>query len=136
MIDDVKIYPLDVKRDERGWLAEILRAGHNKPNEALKHIYITVAHPAKTKGRHYHQRKVEWFCVVSGEGMLVLRDMRTGEEKKIAMGEKNMVTVRIPPHVAHAITNTGNTPLYLVVMVSEEFNPADPDTFPYSFTSL
>lgn len=133
MIEGVQVYPLDVKQDERGWLAEILRASNNRPEEAIKQLYVTVGHPGKTKGKHYHQRKTEWFCVVSGEGKLYLKDTRTGKEDAVPMEAKSMVTVRIPPHVAHAITNTGSTPLYLIVMVSEEFNPADPDTIPFSF---
>ncbi len=136
MVDEVQVYPLDVKRDDRGWLAEILRASHNRPNEPISQLYVTVAHAGKTKGKHYHERKVEWFCVVSGEGTLALQDTRSGRSWKIAMGESHMVTVRIPPHIAHAITNTGNTPLFLVVMVSEEFNPEDPDTYPFQFESL
>ncbi len=136
MIDGVEVYPLDIKRDDRGWLAEILRAEKRQVSEDYAQLYITVAYPGKTKGRHYHQRKVEWFCVVSGEGMLFLKDMRTGEEAKLSMGDKNMVTVRIPPQVAHAISNTGTTPLCLVVIVSEQFNPEDPDTFPHDFAGL
>ena len=136
MIEGVQICPLDVLRDDRGWLAEILRARNNQPNEAFSQLYVTVAYPGKTKGRHYHQRKVEWFCVVNGEGTLFLKDTRTGAEESVPMGEKNMVTVRIPPHVAHAIKNTGSAPFYLIVMVSEEFNPADPDTFPFDFVNL
>lgn len=136
MIGGVEVYPLDIKHDERGWLAEILRAGKKQGSEEFAHLYVTVAFPGKTKGKHYHQRKVEWFCVVSGEATLFLRDTRTGEEERLPMGEKNMVTVRIPPHVAHAITNTGNTPLYLIVVVSEQFNPKDTDTFPCNFAGL
>jgi UDP-2-acetamido-2,6-beta-L-arabino-hexul-4-ose reductase len=133
MIEGVLVYPLDIKRDERGWLAEILRPERRQGKEEFAQIYITVANPGKTKGEHYHQRKVEWFCVLSGEAMLFLKDTRTGEKQRFPMGEKNMVAVRIPPYVAHAITNTGNTPCYLIVVVSEPFNPKDSDTFPLSF---
>lgn len=136
MIAGVQVYPLDVKRDERGWLAEILRAGRDQTGASMCQLYVTVGYPGKTKGKHYHKRKVEWFCVVSGEGQLLLRDTRTGEEQIVAMGEKNMVTVRIPPHVAHAITNTGDTPFYLIVVVNEEFHPEDSDTFPFSLPGL
>ena len=132
----VEVYPLDIRHDERGWLAEILRAEKKQAGEEFAHIYVTVAFPGKTKGKHYHQRKVEWFCVVSGEAMLFLKDTRTGEEERLPMGEKNMVTVRIPPHVAHAITNTGAIPFYLIVVVSEQFNPKDPDTFSFKFLGL
>lgn len=136
MIDGVQVYPLDIKRDDRGWLAEILRASQNPPGEAIQQLYVTVGNPGKTKGKHYHERKTEWFCVVSGEGTLFLRDTKTGAEATVTMGDNHRVTVRIPPHVAHAITNTGKDPLVLLVMVSEEFNPADADTIPFLFAGL
>lgn len=136
MIEGVQIYPLDIKRDERGWLVEILSAGHIEPNESITRLYVTVGYPGQTKAKHYHRRKVEWLCVVSGEGRLFLKDTRTGKEEKLPMGEKNMVTVRIPPYVAHAITNTGETPFYLIVVASEAFDPKDPDTFPLAFAGL
>lgn len=136
MIGGVEVYPLDIKRDERGWLGEILRGERKQANEEFAHLYVTVAFPGKTKGKHYHHRKVEWFCVVNGEAVLFLKDIRTGKEEKLTLGEKNMATVRIPPYVAHAITNTGNVPFYLIVVVSEQFNPKDPDTFPFDFSGL
>lgn len=136
MIEGIEIRSLDVKRDDRGWLAEVLRAGNGPSGASLRQLYITVGNPGKTKGKHYHTRKTEWFCVASGEAKLSLKDTRTGEEQSIWMGEQNMVTVQIPPHVAHAITNTGETPMYLIVVVNEEFNPQDPDTFPFGFPGL
>lgn len=137
MIDGIEIYPLEVKRDERGWLAELLRERQLQSEEkGFGQLYVTVAHPGKTKGKHFHRRKVEWFCVVSGEGLLRLKDTRNGEEQRVAMGDNNMVTVRIGPHVAHAITNIGPAPMFLVVRISEEFDPADPDTFPHEFADL
>ncbi|MFQ5540459.1 MAG: cupin domain-containing protein [Candidatus Binatia bacterium] len=137
MIEGVEIYPLEIKRDKRGWLTEILRGRQiGQQEQGFGQLFVTVAYPGKTKGKHYHKHKVEWFCVVSGEGLLFLRDVRTGKERQVPMGEKNMVTVGIPPYVAHAITNPGNTPFHLVIVVSEEFNPEDPDTFPYEFPDL
>jgi UDP-2-acetamido-2,6-beta-L-arabino-hexul-4-ose reductase len=136
MIEGLEVCSLEVKRDDRGWLAEVLRAANGPRSVSLRQIYITVGNAGKTKGKHYHTRKTEWFCVATGEAKLSLRDTRTGEEQSILMGESNMVTVQIPPHVAHAITNTGDTPMYLIVVVNEEFNPQDPDTFPFSFPGL
>jgi dTDP-4-dehydrorhamnose 3,5-epimerase-like enzyme len=74
--------------------------------------------------------------VVSGNAKLFLKDIRTGEEQVVSMGEDNMATFTIPPHVAHAITNAGDAPCYLIVVVNEEFNPQDPDTLPYHFPGL
>jgi UDP-2-acetamido-2,6-beta-L-arabino-hexul-4-ose reductase len=102
----------------------------------MSQLFMTVGNAGKTKGKHYHTRKTEWFSVVSGEAKLFLHDTRSGGEQIISMGENNMVTVSIPPLVAHAIKSDGDAPFYLIVVVSEEFNPSDPDTFPYEFSGL
>lgn len=132
----LQIDVLDVKKDDRGWLAEILRSGNLIGGARLSQIFVTVGNPGKTKGKHYHTRKTEWFSVVSGDAKLYLRDVRTGEEKVVPMGEKNMVTVAIPPHIAHAITSDGDQPFYLIVVASEDFDPKDPDTFPCAFPGI
>jgi len=132
----LQIDVLDVKKDDRGWLAEILRSGNLTGGARLSQIFVTVGNPGKTKGKHYHTRKTEWFSVVSGDAKLYLRDVRTGEEKVVPMGEKNMVTVAIPPHIAHAITSDGGRPFYLIVVASEDFDPKDPDTFPFAFPGI
>ncbi|MBI2358977.1 MAG: cupin domain-containing protein [Deltaproteobacteria bacterium] len=136
MIEGVQVQPLEIKRDERGWLAEILQVSRKESDQPIRQLHLTVADPGKTRGKHYHRRKTEWACVVSGEGRLYLKDTRTGGEATVFMGESHMVKVCIPPYVAHAITNTGKEPLYLIVMAGEEFDPADPDTNPFHFASL
>lgn len=135
-MEGLQIDRLEVKRDERGWLAEILRSGKAAGGARMSQLFVTVGNPGKTKGKHYHRRKTEWFSVVQGNATLYLRDIRTGEEKVIPMGERNMVTVAIPPHVAHAIACDGETPFYLIVVSSEEFDPEDPDTFPSEFAGI
>jgi len=132
----LQIDVLDVKKDDRGWLAEILRSGNLTGGARLSQIFVTVGNPGKTKGKHYHTRKSEWFSVVSGDAKLYLRDVRTGEQKVVPMGEKNMVTVAIPPHIAHAITCDGGQPFYLIVVASEDFDPKDPDTLPFAFPGI
>jgi dTDP-4-dehydrorhamnose 3,5-epimerase-like enzyme len=135
-MEGLRVDVLDVKKDDRGWLAEIMRSGPLTSGTRMSQLFVTVGNPGKTKGKHFHRRKTEWFSVVSGDAKLYLRDTRTGEEKVVPMGEKNMVTVTIPPHVAHAITSEGNMPFYLIVVASEDFNPADADTFPFDFPGL
>jgi len=136
MIEGVRVDPLEVKRDDRGWLTEVLRSSNLSGGTRMSQLYVTVGNPGKTKGKHYHTRKTEWFSVVSGDAKLFLRDTRTGEETVVPMGDKNLVTVTIPPHVAHAITSDGTAPFYLIVVVSEEFDPSDPDTLPFDFPGL
>ena len=136
MINGVRVDPLEVKRDDRGWLTEVLRSSNLSGGARMSQLYVTVGNPGKTKGKHYHTRKTEWFSVVSGDAKLYLRDTRTGEETVVPMGDRNLVAVTIPPHVAHAITSDGTAPFYLIVVVSEEFDPSDPDTLPFDFPGL
>ena len=135
-MEGLRVDVLEVKKDDRGWLAEIMRSGTLPHGTRMSQLFVTVGNPGKTKGKHFHRRKTEWFSVVSGDAILYLRDTRTDEEKIVPMGEKNMVTVTIPPHVAHAITSEGEAPFYLIVVASEEFNPDDADTFSYNFSGL
>ncbi|HVO94602.1 MAG TPA: WxcM-like domain-containing protein [Terriglobales bacterium] len=135
-MEGLRVDVLDVKKDERGWLAEIMRSGTLKDGLRMSQLFVTVGNPGKTKGKHFHRRKTEWFSVVSGDARLYLHDTRTGEKTEVPLGEKNMVTVTIPPHVAHAITSNGDMPFYLIVVASEDFNPDDADTFPYDFPEL
>ena len=135
-MEGLRIDTLEVKKDERGWLTEILRSGNLPGSTRMSQLFVTVGNPGKTKGKHYHTRKTEWFSVVNGNAKLYLRDIRTHEAKVVPMGEENMVTVTIPPHVAHAITCDGEIPFYLIVVASEDFDPKDPDTYAFDFPGI
>lgn len=130
MIKGVVINKLDIKEDERGWLAEILRRENISAEKGFGQILFTVAKPGVTKGNHYHTRKQEWFSVIRGKGKLILKDNSTGKNQEIIMGEENMVTVKIPQNVTHTIQNVGNNMLYLLIYIDEPFDIKDPDTFP------
>ena len=130
MIKGLIINNLDIKSDERGWLAEILRKENLQKEKGFGQIFVTVAKPGVTKGNHYHKRKVEWFSVIRGTGKLLLKDVTSDECHEVLMGDKNMVAVKIPPNVTHAIQNIGDEMLYLLIYIDEPFNQQDPDTFP------
>lgn len=127
---DIKIKKLDIKRDERGWFAEIVRNEDlNDTSKPLGQLYVTTANPGQTKGKHYHTRKTEWFCVIKGQGLLTLIDKTTNERQEIEMGENNMIAVQIPPMVWHAIANRDkDNDMYLLAYIDESYNPNDPDT--------
>lgn len=135
MIKDLVINKLDVKNDDRGWLAEILRKENLPEKNGFGQILVTVAKPGVTKGNHYHKRKEEWYCVIRGTGKVLLKENSSGQYQEVVMGDENMVAVKIPKNVTHAIQNIGNEMLYLLIYIDEPFNPQDPDTFPGEPTS-
>ena len=125
MINGVTIKNLEVKKDERGWFAEILRS-NEIDNPKFGQMYVTTATPGQTKGKHYHTRKTEWFCVIKGNGLLTLIDNESGEKQEIELGENNMVTVKIPPRVWHAIKNNQKDPSIsrpVVIIIQSDEGP-------------
>lgn len=119
---------LDVKRDARGWLSEVIRS-EDVGNKKFGQVLVTAANPSETKGNHYHKRKTEWYCVIKGAGMLTIINRANKEKKEIEQGEENMNLVKIPPNHFHKITNTGKTEMLLLVYIDEAFNGNDPDTY-------
>jgi len=125
----IQVQDLDQKSDERGWLIEVLGDELHGERKPFGQIHVSVAYPGKVRGNHYHQRKTEWFSVPSGTGLLLLKDLATGEEEQILMGENALKTVKITPGIVHAIKNNGRNDMVLIVYTDETFDPADPDTF-------
>jgi len=126
---DIRVDDLDRKSDERGWLIEVLGGKSLDASHEFGQIHVSVAYPGKVRGNHYHTRKLEWFNVPMGKGLLRLKDLKTGEEKDIIMGEGDLRTVHIPLGVIHAIKNIGETDMVLIVYANESFGPDDSDTF-------
>lgn len=126
----VEVLNLTVHEDTRGWVVEILR-GEQVDKPSFGQIYVTTARPDIAKGNHYHTRKMEWFCVIKGRGLLALEDLDTHQRQEILMDESNMVTVRIPRHIAHGIRNVGDDMMFLLAYIDEPFSASDPDTFQY-----
>ena len=126
---DIRVDDLDRKSDERGWLIEVLGGKSLDASHEFGQIHVSVAYPGKVRGNHYHTRKLEWFNVPMGKGLLRLKDLKTGEEKDIIMGEGDLRTVHIPPGIIHAIKNIEEADMVLIVYANESFDPDDPDTF-------
>ena len=126
---NIEIQDLDKKSDERGWLIEVLGGTLPEGCEEFGQLHVSVAYPGKVRGNHYHTRKLEWFCVPQGKGLLRLKDLKTGEQKELLMGEGALRTVKITPGIIHAIKNIGDTDMVLIVYANESFDANDPDTF-------
>ena len=126
---NIEILDLDKKSDERGWLIEVLGGELPEGCEEFGQLHVSVAYPGKVRGNHYHTRKVEWFCVPAGQGLLLLKDQETGETQEVIMGVNNLKTMKIQPGTIHAIKNIGEDDMVLIVYANESFDPEDPDTY-------
>ncbi len=124
----ITIKSLDVKKDTRGWLSEIIRA-EDVDHKKFGQVLITAANPGETKGNHYHKKKTEWYCVIKGRGILTIIDKKDKEKKEIELGDKNMVLVKIPINHFHWIKNIGKKEMLLLAYTDDVFNKNDSDTY-------
>jgi dTDP-4-dehydrorhamnose 3,5-epimerase len=135
MINGVIVRQVPFSSDARGWLLKAV------PNEFVGdrpfgEIYLSGARPNEVKGAHYHERTVEWFCVIRGEGVLYLEEPNSGEKMALLLSRKNRLSVEIPPHVAHAILNVGEEEMILLAFADVPYDPSRPDTITWKLTDI
>jgi UDP-2-acetamido-2,6-beta-L-arabino-hexul-4-ose reductase len=118
-------YPLKMNVDDRGSFTEIIRTNN------CGQFSVNISKPHITKGNHWHHTKNEKFVVVSGKGVIRLRNIKGTNEKVIeyyVSGEKIEV-VDIPTGYTHNIENLGDTDMITFMWANEPFNLEKPDTF-------
>lgn len=114
--------PVDLKRDDRGWLFELVKSAH------AGQIFVSRTRPGITRGNHYHDTKVEKFCVIQGEGIIRFRPVLGNEIIEYPVSDRDIRVVDIPPGYTHSIENTGAADMITLFWASEIFDPQRPDT--------
>src|SRR5262245_13918143 len=100
-IRDVKVEPLRLIPDERGWLLEILRADHPELFKKFGQVYVSATYPGTVKAWHYHKQQVDNFACVAGMVKLVLVDTRDGSPthgviNEFFLGVQRPLIVQVP----------------------------------------
>jgi dTDP-4-dehydrorhamnose 3,5-epimerase len=145
-IAGVKVKPLRVIPDERGWLMEMLRADEPDLFTKFGQVYLSATYPGVVKAWHYHQQQVDNFVCVAGMVKLVLVDTRddsptTGAVNEFFLGTQNPTLVQVPNLVYHGwkcispdvalVVNTPTEPYRY--SEPDEFRLAPHDTLPYDW---
>jgi UDP-2-acetamido-2,6-beta-L-arabino-hexul-4-ose reductase len=116
-------YRLEVRTDARGSLAELLKA------PSFGQIFVSRTLPGITRGNHYHDLKVEKFCVLQGEAIIRFRSVLGGEVTEHRVSGAEYKVVDIPPGMAHNIENVGTGEMVVLFWACEIFDPERPDTY-------
>jgi UDP-2-acetamido-2,6-beta-L-arabino-hexul-4-ose reductase len=116
-------YPLNIRTDERGSLAEMMKS------RAFGQIFVSRTKPGITRGNHYHHTKTEKFMVVEGEAVIRFRRIDGTVVNEYKVSGKESKVVDIPPGYTHQITNIGTGELVTLFWASEIFNPDKADTY-------
>ncbi len=114
---------LEMKKDNRGWLAEFIKS------KQFGQIFVSRTNPGVTRGNHWHHTKVEKFLVVEGKALIKLRRISSPKTVTYRVGGEKLKVIDIPPGYTHSITNTGKSELITLFWADEVFNPASPDTY-------
>ena len=146
-IEGVKIKPLKMIPDERGWLMEILRADETELFGKFGQAYISATYPGVVKAWHYHRVQVDNFACLAGMIKLVLIDTREGSSTRGAVNEffigtQQRTLVQIPALVYHGWKCISTDMSMVLNLPTEPYNYTDPDeyrlvphgTLPYDWT--
>ncbi len=127
----IQRFPLTRHADERGWFSELGRSSAlPKP---FRQANLASSKQGVVRGLHYHERgQDDLFACLQGMVRVVVIDRATGETFTEDIGDQNPVALYIPGIHAHGYEAL--TDCLFCYLVTEEYDPADPDenTFPWN----
>ena len=120
------IYDHKMNVDARGSFTELLHT--------LTHgqVSINISKPGVTKGEHWHHSKFEYFTVVSGHGLIQLRNEADSNAEILnyeVSGDKIQSVIMLPGYTHNIINLSETEDLVTVMYCNEIFNPNRPDTY-------
>jgi len=108
-------YSLDLKEDNRGSLFEFIKFNQ------FGQIIVSKSKEKVIRGNHYHNTKVEKFCVIKGTALVKFRNINNDEIIEYFISDKKIEVIDIPPGYTHSIENLGNDEMILLIWVNEMF---------------
>ncbi len=117
-------YKVNMNCDSRGSFTELLRTKN------AGQFSVNISKPGITKGQHWHHTKFEKFVVVSGRGLIQLRQIGTDKAVEFEVSGEEIMVVDMIPGYTHNIINLSDTEdLVTFMWCNECFDPDKPDTF-------
>ena len=131
MIEGVMTKQLKQVADERGWLFEIMRSDWEQ-FQKFGQVYVTAAYPQVVKAWHMHKKQTDNIACIKGMIKLVLYDGREKSKTKneineFTIGERNLLTVKIPPEVWHGFKTVTEEYALILNVPTELYNYKEPD---------
>jgi dTDP-4-dehydrorhamnose 3,5-epimerase len=147
LIDGVRIEPLTIHADDRGFFTELARLGQGLaakmvPDDTSRvQVSLTLTYPGTIKAIHYHSEQTDLWAPVSGMVQAFLYDLRVqsrtfGAINTIYSGRFQPWEILIPPGVAHGYKALGVEPIQLVYFTDRHYNPADELRLPYDHPKI
>jgi dTDP-4-dehydrorhamnose 3,5-epimerase len=142
LIDGVRIEPLQVYPDDRGFFTELARLGKGLASSMIPEgdkkiqVSLTLTYPGTIKAIHYHSEQTDLWAPISGMVQVFLYDLRRqsrtfGAINTLYAGRFRPWEIVIPPGVGHGYKALGVEPIQLVYFTDRHYNPADELRLPY-----
>ena len=120
------IYDHKMNVDPRGSFTELVHSLN------CGQVSINISKPGITKGEHWHHSKFEYFTVVSGHGLIQLRNEAEPNAEILnyeVSGDKIQSVIMLPGYTHNIINLSDTQDLVTVMYCNEIFNPGRPDTY-------
>ena len=120
------IYDHKMNVDPRGSFTELVHSLN------CGQVSINISKPGITKGEHWHHSKFEYFTVVSGHGLIQLRNENDPNAEILnyeVSGDKIQSVIMLPGYTHNIINLSDTQDLVTVMYCNEIFNPNRPDTY-------
>jgi dTDP-4-dehydrorhamnose 3,5-epimerase len=144
LIAGVRVQPLALYPDDRGYFLEIQRFGLGPAAAfpaASTQVSAALTYPGAIKAFHYHLHQADCWTVVQGMLQVALADLRAGSptfgvRNTMYVGALRPWQVLIPPGVAHGYKVIGERAALLVYLTDKFYNPRDEGRIAYNDASL
>jgi len=122
--EGIMMYP--IHSNSSGFFQEL---AHKKDVKFGQLSYLVIEKNC-TRGNHYHKRKQEWFCCIHGKCEMQLCNVRNNKMRTVILDSLKKEFVKVYPFENHILKNLSkNEKCELLIIISEEYDENDPDTF-------
>ena len=140
LIEGVRIEPLTLWPDDRGYFLEVQRWGNGLAAEfphSSTQISAALMYPGGVKAFHYHLYQTDCWTAAQGMIQVALVDLRDGSRTHGARNTMYVGVLRpwqilIPPGVAHGYKVIGREPAMLIYATDRFYNPTDEGRIAYN----
>jgi len=140
LIEGVRVSPVAVWPDDRGYFLEVARLGNNLisafPAQTTQ-ISAALSYPGTIKAFHFHKHQTDCWMPVQGMFQVALVDLRPGSptyglRNTLYVGALRPWQILIPPGVGHGYKVVGTEPAMLVYLTDRFYDPQDEGRISYN----
>jgi dTDP-4-dehydrorhamnose 3,5-epimerase len=144
LIQGVRLSPLRLYPDDRGYFLEVHRIGLGLAAAfpaASTQVSAAFNYAGTVKAFHYHARQTDYWAPALGMVQVALVDLRLnsatfGKRNTIYAGTLAPWQILIPPGVAHGYKVIGSGEAMLIYLTDRFYDPEDEGRLPYNDPSI